>query len=311
MTDEVSFVRVVGGNCSVQIARIKQIDPETVGVECGKTGNCSGSTREGFFRGAAGKRNNGIGDAVVDAVKNAADRTGIIDDAIWLAALNHGQTGKSPSIGELAFQSRSPEECRQFVVIGEIDDMLAVEIREAIAGAQIEGVIAVVKQSERALFVGGVGVGIRKTDLQAVTHTLLDVSLQSVIGGDACGGIRLGFRGVTDIGNAKIDVSAFKGLLVRLAVGKVDRWVGEGRVFSDDGISVGVVLLKLRALEYGTRRRGDAGLIEGQRDDFVAAKIADVTDVDDQIVARLPLNVESLIHRIRQFVGTVVVGEGE
>ena len=43
----------------------------------------------------------------------------------------------------------------------------------------------------------------------------------------------------------------------------------------------------------------------------MTAEIADVADLDGQIVTRLPLNVERLVQRVRQFVGAVVVGERE
>ena len=43
----------------------------------------------------------------------------------------------------------------------------------------------------------------------------------------------------------------------------------------------------------------------------MAAEIADVADGDGEIVAGLPLNVESLVHSVGKFVGAIVVGEGE
>ena len=55
------------------------------------------------------------------------------------------------------------------------------------------------------------------------------------------------------------------------------------------------------------RRRRNLRLIEWQRHNLVAPQIADVSDVDRQIVARLPLNIQRLVHRVRQFVLAVVV----
>src|SRR5580700_9818500 len=43
----------------------------------------------------------------------------------------------------------------------------------------------------------------------------------------------------------------------------------------------------------------------------MAAQVADVSDFKHQIVARLPLNVERLVHGVRQLVGAIVVGKGE
>ena len=43
----------------------------------------------------------------------------------------------------------------------------------------------------------------------------------------------------------------------------------------------------------------------------MTAQVADVTDLDRQVVARLPLNIERVIDGVGQFVGTVVSGKGE
>ena len=41
------------------------------------------------------------------------------------------------------------------------------------------------------------------------------------------------------------------------------------------------------------------------------AKVADVADFDGEVVARLPLNVERLVERVRQLVVAVVIAERE
>src|SRR5579862_1924411 len=53
-------------------------------------------------------------------------------------------------------------------------------------------------------------------------------------------------------------------------------------------------------------RCGDLRLIERQWHHFMAAQIADVADIDGQIIARLPLKVERFIHRIGQLVGAII-----
>ncbi len=103
------------------------------------------------------------------------------------------------------------------VEVVEIDYVRAVEVRVAIAGAKIEWIVAVVKEAHRALLVGRVRVGIGEADLEAVTQALFDVGLQGVVSRDAGRSIGFGFGGIADVGNAEVDIAAFKCLLIRLA----------------------------------------------------------------------------------------------
>ena len=57
--------------------------------------------------------------------------------------------------------------------------------------------------------------------------------------------------------------------------------------------------------------RGDSGLVERNGNDSVPAKVADITDLDGQIVSRLPLKIERVIDGIGQLVGAVISGEGK
>ena len=43
----------------------------------------------------------------------------------------------------------------------------------------------------------------------------------------------------------------------------------------------------------------------------MAAQVADVADIDGQVVARLPLNIERLVHRVGKLVVAVVDRKGE
>ena len=54
---------------------------------------------------------------------------------------------------------------------------------------------------------------------------------------------------------------------------------------------------------------GDPRLVEGNGHDLVTAGIAHVTNVDGQITARLPLDVEGVIHGVGQLVRPVVGGK--
>ena len=61
----------------------------------------------------------------------------------------------------------------------------------------------------------------------------------------------------------------------------------------------------------GISRRSDARLVERHRNDFMAAEIADVANLDCQVLARLPLDIESAVDGIGQFVGAIVGSKGE
>ena len=67
--------------------------------------------------------------------------------------------------------------------------MLAVEVGQPVAGAQIVRVVAVVEEAQAALLVGGVREGVRGADLEAVVEPLVDVQLRGVVLRDAGGAI--------------------------------------------------------------------------------------------------------------------------
>ena len=118
----------------------------------------------------------------------------------------------------LLFERRSREKLWQLVAVGEIDHVLAVVVRQPVAGTQIERIVAVVKETHRALLIRRVRVSVGEADLDAVTQALFNVGLQRVVGGDAGRGVRLRLGRIADVGNAEVDVSAFKSLQVRLPV---------------------------------------------------------------------------------------------
>jgi len=75
----------------------------------------------------------------------------------------------------------------------------AVEVGRAVAAAQVERVVAVVEETEPALFIEGVGPGIGDAGLDAVADALFNVGLKGVVGIDAGGSIGDGFRGITHV----------------------------------------------------------------------------------------------------------------
>src|SRR5260370_41571438 len=147
-----------------------------------------------------------------------------------------------------------------------------------------------------------------------MTRALFHVGLKRMVGRDARRRVRLRFRGVADVRNAEVDISAFEGLLIGLAAVR-EAADGEGRgvegvLLSDERVAVGVILLKLRTLEDGAGWRGNPRLVERQGNDFMAAEIADVSDLESEVATRLPLDIERMIDRVGEFVGSVVIGEG-
>ena len=81
-----------------------------------------------------------------------------------------------------------------------------------------------------------------------------------------------------------------------LPVGKID-WQCKRLCQRANRVTIGVLLAMDRV-----RRRCNPRLVEGNRNNFMAAKIADVADVDGEIVPRLPLNVEGLIECVGKLV---------
>ena len=124
-----------------------------------------------------------------------------------------------------------------------------------------------------------------------------DVELQRVVIGFAggFGVLRVGIE--ADEGDAERGVAAAEAFDERRDVFGGD---------AGNGVAVGVDL----AVD-GTRRRGDVGLIERNRDDFVDAVIADEGESEHEVVAGLPLQVERVVFGVGQLVGRVVAREDE
>ncbi len=60
-------------------------------------------TRLGILRSAArSQRHDGVGNAVADAIVDAADSAAEVDDAIGLTALQDGEADQRPAVGEIA-----------------------------------------------------------------------------------------------------------------------------------------------------------------------------------------------------------------
>ena len=193
------------------------------------------------------------------------------------------------------------DEVRNAKLVVEVEDVGAVEVGRAVTAAQVKRIVAVVEETQAALFVEGMRVGVRGADQDAVAHALVDVRLKRIVGIDAGGLVVNGLCRVADVGNAKVDVAAFVVLKIGLAVGEVD-----GNVVVGDGVAVAVVLLVGAPRQRGICGRSDIRLIEWHGNDLMAAQIAHVSEFDGEIVPRLPLDVECVVHGVGQFVGAVV-----
>jgi len=97
------FEGVASGDGAAEIAGIEKRDRKAIGIEGWLAGICSAGAGIGIGgRAARGQGDDRIGDAVAGAVVDAANRAGVVDDAIGLAALDDGQTCDGPAVGEAA-----------------------------------------------------------------------------------------------------------------------------------------------------------------------------------------------------------------
>ncbi len=137
---KVGLESVAGGNCAPEIAGTQQGQGETAlferveaGVRGIGVGVCARGASERILWCATGsKRDNWVGDAVVDAVKDASYRACVVDDAIRLAALEHGDSLNGPAIRYFTFERGRGVELGKLVDVAEIEDMGSVKIRGSV-----------------------------------------------------------------------------------------------------------------------------------------------------------------------------------
>ena len=237
---EAGFEGIGCGDGAAQPAGREQRQSEAVGLQ-GRLPSarspCTGGVSHCVLgRAARRQRHDRVGDAIRGRVVDAADGAGVIDDAIRLAALQHGIADQRPAVGDLAFERVLVGESGNLDHIVEADDVRAVEVRRAIRAAQIERIVAVEEEAQPALLVEGVRPGIRASGLNTVADVLLNMRLERVIGIDSCRLVRDRLRRIADIGHAQIDVAA-------LIIGLVGDGSGGVHRCSDDVVTVAVILL--------------------------------------------------------------------
>src|ERR1700733_12341564 len=153
------------------------------------------------------------------------------------------------------------------------------------------------------------GVRVGHSDLKAVSQALLDMDLEGVVRRDARCLIGFRFRGVSQIRNAKVDVAPLVSSQIRIAVWQV----GWCAVVEAEGISrfLHSIAIGIDLTVDGFRGGGDTGLIEGNGYDLMAAEVANVSYLDGEVMARLPLDIKGVVDGVRQLVVLSVIGEGK
>ena len=105
---ESGFIGIGGGYGSAESAGWKDGKCEAGGIQSGwRTGRCPCARvtgKRGLGRATRSQRDDGVGNSVVGGVEDAAHRTGEVNDAVGLTALQHGQTYQGPTVGNLASQ---------------------------------------------------------------------------------------------------------------------------------------------------------------------------------------------------------------
>jgi hypothetical protein len=114
----------------------------------------------------------------------------------------------APAVHELAFDGRGRGEFRKLVVVVDVENVRAVEVRRPVAAPQILRIVAVVVEAERALLVERPRIGVGKAGLKPVADLFFNVRLQSVVGRNSRGRVFFRIAGIPDVGDALVDVAA-------------------------------------------------------------------------------------------------------
>src|ERR1700686_2813559 len=209
---KIGFINVAGGNGTVQVTRIKQRHREASCVQGRNAGSIARRTGKRVFRCASRceiQGNDWICDSVIDAVESASDGSGVINDAVGLSALKDDGALDGPAICDFAGKGGSRKELGEFIVIVDVDNMRAVEVRRSITISQIERVVAVIEEAQSALLVQRARERVGNARRKPVTEPLFDVRLESIVGRYSGSCVQLRLTSVADVRDTLIDVSAF------------------------------------------------------------------------------------------------------
>jgi hypothetical protein len=276
---------------SIRVARRNAVSPrsewswgsERPGIQHGFSRvDSSGSLRIGIhlLGTHATDGDNGIGDEVLSAPENAADASGEIDHAIWLAALQHRDSAEAPAVDHAFHKRRGVGERRKSVLITDSEDVGAVKVSVSICRSGAEGIVPVKEEAEGALLIKSMRPGVGAGDEKAMAKALGDTRLQGVIIRYSLRFIEVGVGLVADERNAEINIA-----LRETGDDRTETLGGDARSV----VSIGKVLLINASFECRVLWRGDSCLVERNWHHQVNAVIADVGDVDQESVVGLPL----------------------
>ena len=208
--------------------------------------------------------------------------------------MGHSLATNGPAIDQVAPRS-AVHQLRNRVAVVDQKNVGLIEIRGAVVGSRSERIVPGEKQSQAALLVKRMRPGVRRGELQAVGHALVDLELQSIEVRDALRLIRHRVHVVAGIGYAN-------GCIARVFVGRDRLGIQEQRTGTPVGSGLPV---------HHIRRRGDEWLVEGNGQHQMGTVIADVTDLEHPAVGGLKLKVEGPVLRVRQFVIDIVTAKQE
>ncbi len=231
--------------------------------------------------------------------EEAADSSVELVEAERLSALESGQPDELPAVGEFADEAVVVREFRKLCKVLELEDVGAVEVGRAIGLAKVIGIASREEETDVALLIEGVPIGVRDSKLGVVGERFDHVGLEGVVGGDADRAEESGIGTVADVRNAEVDVTAVEGVV----------GLGGDGVVQSSGLRCGVENLPPVTGGFtvdGAGGTGNPGLVEGHRDHAVTAEVAGVANGDREVVARLPLHVELEVEGVRELVAHVV-----
>src|ERR1035438_133512 len=170
------------------------------------------------------------------------------------------------------------------------------------AGLGSQRIVAGEEQTQAALFVERVRPGVRSGELQAIRQPFASLKLERVIAGDSLGSVEHGIHVIADIRDAAWGVAGV---------------FRPGTIWFEIQCPIIAVTPRIQAAIRidlpvdRTLRRGQQRLIERNRQYFVYAMIADVSDAEEPVIGRLILNVECPIDGVGQLVVGIVAAQQE
>src|SRR5207302_11475151 len=138
--------------------------------------------------------------------EQASHRARVINHAVGLTALEHDNALDRPPIRDFTRKGISRNELRQFIVIIDVEDVRALDVRRAVTVTQVELVVSIVKQTQGALLVQRAGKCVGNSPLESMAEALFDVRLERVVSRYPDRGVGLGLTRVSNVRNSQVDI---------------------------------------------------------------------------------------------------------